>query len=347
MTVTDSKNPRTGGNAASQRAAELLARRRLREWSDADQAELDTWLAESTLHRVAYLRLKSAFARTEHLFAFDPRAFGEGGEGRYSNLLRGRRRRFLLPLLAAASIALMATFGAPFLSHVLQPPDRMFSTDIGGRTALKFADGTEVELNTDTSMRFRMTTAERTVWLDKGEAWFHVAHNAAKPFTLVVGTHRVVDLGTEFLVRRDDQQIEVALLNGRAVLKTQGTATTMLKPGDDAIATPVSVSVTRKTPQELADELAWRHGMLVFHNTRLDEVVREINRYNSIKLVIADPSIAGIKVFTDLRADDYEGFVRVAEMALNLHVDREGNEILISRGQRDVSRRAASVKRRP
>ena len=48
----------------------------------------------------------------------------------------------------------------------------------------------------------------------------------------------------------------------------------MLKPGDDALATPVSLTVTRKTPQELANALAWRRGMLVFRNTRLADVVR-------------------------------------------------------------------------
>jgi transmembrane sensor len=349
MTKADSITPWEQDDAASQRAADFFARRRLGEWGDADQAEFDVWLVESTLHRVAWLRVESAFARTEHLYAFDPRAFGQGGQNLFSRFVLGHvlRRRFLLPLLMAASVALIATVGAPFVIQWLQPPDRMFSTDVGGRTMLKFADGTEVELNSDTSMRFRMTTAERTVWLDRGEAWLHVAHDAAKPFTLIVGTHRVVDLGTEFVVRRDDRQVEVTLLNGRAMLKTQGTATALLKPGDDAIATPVSVSVTRKTPQELADELAWRRGMLVFHNRRLDEVVREINRYNSTKLVIADPSIAGVKVFTDLRADDYEGFVRVAEMVLNLHVDREGSEILISRGSRKETKRAVHVQRSP
>lgn len=330
------------GDAASERAADFFARRRFGAWSDQDQNELDAWLAESALHHVAWLRLEGAVARTAHLVAFDPREFGQAEHGRRASILRPR---FVIPLLVAASVALIAALGAPFVVQWLTPPDRTFSTDIGGRTTLKFADGTEVELNTDTSMRFRMTTAERTVWLDKGEAWLHVAHDAAKPFTLIVGTHRVVDLGTEFVVRRDDQNVEVALLNGRAMLKTQGTATTMLAPGDDALATSESTSVRKMTPQDLADELAWRRGMLVFRNKSLADVARELNRYNATKLVIADASIAGIRISTSLRADDYEGFVRVAEMALNLRANREGNEILISRGQRDETKKAAHLKR--
>jgi transmembrane sensor len=216
----------------------------------------------------------------------------------------------------------------------MEPPDRTYSTDVGGRTLLSFADHTQIELNTDTLVRYRMTSKERTVWLEHGEAWFHVAHDAANPFAVVIGRHRVTDLGTEFLVRRGADGMEVALLKGRAALSTEGAQTATLRPGDDAFATRVSMSVIRRTPQELADELAWRRGVLAFRNTSLAEVVREFNRYNTTKLVIADPSIAGEKISADLKTDDYEGFLQLAQAVFNLRADREGKVIVISRGQK-------------
>jgi transmembrane sensor len=229
----------------------------------------------------------------------------------------------------------------------MQPPDRTDSTDVGGRTLLSFSDRTQIELDTNTSMRIRMTTAERTVWLEKGEAWFHVAHDAAHPFTVVVGKHRITDLGTEFLVRRDENNVDVALVNGRAALNASGQQTATLNPGDEAIATPVSLSVTRKTPQQLADELSWRHGMLVFRDAPLSEVVREFNRYNQTKLVIADPSIAGKRIYASLRTDDFDGFVQLAEMELNLRVDRVGRTIVLSRGQQQATKRIVRLKHNP
>ncbi len=330
----------------SEHAAELLERRRFEEWSDADQAGLDAWLAESTLHRVAYLRLEGAAAYAEHLTAAHafkveqkPSEPAPRGKGKLPYLY------FVYPLLAVAAIALFAVFGIPFVTSLLQPPDRNFSTDVGGRTLVKFADGTEIELNTDTAMRFRMTTAERTVWLDKGEAWFRVAHNAANPFTVIAGKHRVTDLGTEFFIRRGAGRVEVALVNGRAMLNTKGTPTTMLAPGDDAVATPVSVSVARKTARELADELAWRRGMLVFRKAKLADVVREFNRYNQTKLVIADPSIAGEPFTADLRTDDFEDFLNLAQRVLNLRVDYEGNVVLISRHAQRGTKSVVRAKR--
>ena len=319
-------------DATTARAAEYFQRRRLWDWSAADQSELDAWLAESTFHRVAYLRLEGAVEQAEELAALFPNEFGLGPRGNACRRTGGFfSRRFAIPLLAAASVALFAALGLPLVNSLMQPADRHFATDVGGLSLVRFADGTEIELNTNTAMRFRMTTSERTVWLEKGEGWFRIAHDPAHPFTVVIGKHRVTDLGTEFTVRRNANDVEVALVKGRAMIDTEGTPTTLLAPGDDAIATPVSVSVTRKTPQQLEDEMAWRQGVLVFRQTRLADVVKEFNRYNATKLVIADPSVANELLTADLRTDDYEDFLNLAQMQLNLRIDREGNEILISR----------------
>jgi transmembrane sensor len=345
MNTPDPVTPSEPHDTLSERAAEFFGRRRCGVWTDADQAELDAWLAESTSQYVAYLRVEGIAARADQLAALRAFASRQAMPDSPDRVVKADNRRFVFPLLIAASVALFAAVGIPFVKSLIQPSDRIDSTDVGGRTLLKFVDGTEIELNTDTAMRFRMTTAERTVWLEKGEAWFHVSHDAAHPFMVIVGGHRITDLGTEFLVRRDADNIDVALLGGRAALSAEGVQTATLNPGDEATATPAGLSVTRRTPQELADELAWRRGMLVFRNAPLSEVVQEFNRYNKTKLVIADPSIAGEKIVANARTDDYEGFLQLARDVLKLRVDRKGDVILISRGQPDESKKAARVKR--
>jgi transmembrane sensor len=325
-------------DAISQRAADFFERRRFGEWNDTNRVELDAWLAESNLHRAAYLRVEGIVAYTQRLAALRPPKAAGSVPGSNGEIMH---RWFVLPFLAAASLALFAALGIPLVISLMKSPDRTYSTDVGGRTLLSFADHTQIELDTDTVVRFRITGEERTVWLERGEAWFNVSHNAANPFTVIVGKHRVTDLGTEFVVRRGSNGMEVALLNGRAMLNTEDMPSTMLTPGDDAVATPISVSVTRKTQQELADALAWRQGMLVFRNTRLSDVVREFNRYNDTKLVISDPSIAGVKITVELKTDHYQDFLQLAQTMLNLRVDRKGNDILLSRKSPEKMKRTA------
>lgn len=319
-------------DAISERAAEFFAQRRFGPWQEVDQSALDAWLAESDIHRVAYLRLEGIAARTDHLAAIH--AFRPGAKPfRFQGVSAAwsKYRLYAAPLLIAATLALAAPYAGPLIAAWFEPPLRSFSTDIGGRTLLRFGDGTEFELNTNSAVRYRMSNRERSVWLDKGEVWFHVAHDPKNPFVLTVGNHRVSDLGTEFVVRRNPGKVEVALLNGRASLSTDGMQTAMLTPGDDAIATAAAISVTRKTPQELDDALAWRKGVLVFRSTRLEDVIREVNRYSTTPLVIADPSVADLKFTGEITTRDFEDFLALAQAALHLRVDRQGDEILISR----------------
>jgi transmembrane sensor len=338
MSTPGSLAPCTSYDAIALRAAEYLEQRRFEGWTDADQAGLDAWLAESPLHRVAYLRLEGAAAYGEELFALERKQVARSSGSKF------QYRRFVLPFLAAAAVALIAAFGMPFVLSLMQPPDRIYSTAVGERTTLKFADGTAVDLNTNTAVRFRMTNLERTAWLERGEAWFHVAHDAAHPFAVIAGKDRVTDLGTEFLVRRDSSRMEVALVNGRASLSAQGAPTEMLVPGDDAVATPVSLSVTRQTPQELADKLSWRQGSLVFRDTKLADVVRELNRYNAVKLVIADPSIADLKFNGKINSDNLDDFLGLAQIVMKLRADKQGKDILLSRAAPAKAKHAAHTR---
>lgn len=324
--MTTKQAPQESREEIEAAAADFLQRRRFENWGVAQQIDLDTWLRESDARRVAFWRLEATMTRIERLAALRAPARAK----------HASRLRFMMPFLASAvSLSLIAALGLVGARYFLRPlPDRSYSTDVGGRTLLSFADHTEIELDTNTAIRYRMTTAERTVWLEKGQAWFHVAHDAAHPFTVVVGSHRVTDLGTEFVVRRGSDQMVVALVQGRASLSTEGAQTAMLLPGDEAIATPVSMSVTRKTPEELADELAWRRGALVFRNARLADAVREFNRYNTVQLVIADPAIAGVRVSAEIKTDHYDDLLQLAQSVMNLRTMREGNKILIFRESR-------------
>ena len=329
-------------DVASQRAAEFWEQRRFASWDAADQVKLDAWLEESALHRVAWLRVTAIAARTDALA--NVYNFKNGGIATKSSRrpgLRRQARRFVIPLFAMAAAFLLVEFGIPIVSSWLAPGPRSLATDIGGRTLIRFTDGTEFELNTDSAVHYQMTSRERTVWLDRGEVWFHVTHNPKVPFSAIVDNHRITDIGTEFDVRRSPDRVEVALMNGSASLGTAGVQTVALRPGDDAVATASSIKIAHKTPAALADKLAWRKGMLVFRNERLADVVRELNRYNTVKLVIADPAVGDERISTDLKADDLEKFVALTQGVLNLRVDRNGNEILFSRGTRHGGRSRA------
>ena len=69
-------NPQGDASAIEECAANWLQRRRYwKEWSEADQKALESWLAESMNHAVAFWRLEATLERTERLSALRPLRF--------------------------------------------------------------------------------------------------------------------------------------------------------------------------------------------------------------------------------------------------------------------------------
>ncbi len=212
---------------------------------------------------------------------------------------------------------------------------KTYSTAVGGHEIISFADGTRIELNTDTVLRTQMTTQSRMVWLDKGEAYFQVKHDAAHPFTVMIGGRRVTDLGTKFVVRRRASALQVAVVQGRVRFDAPNafatTQTAMLTPGDVATATARSMSVVRSNAKAIGQDLGWRHGMLTFHQATLAAAAAEFNRYNSKKIVIADPVAARFTIGATFPTNGVEAFTRLAKEVFALRVEDKGSEFVISR----------------
>jgi len=291
---------------------------------EAEQAALDRWIAQSVAHRVAYLRLDAAWSSADRLAALRPPAEEEPAPKR------------LLPLLmrVAAVVGVASVLGVAAMHSFAPPPERSFSTRIGGRETVSFADGSKIELNTDTLIRARMTTRSREIWLEKGEAYFSIKHDRAHPFTVMVEGHRVTDLGTKFFIRREGARVEVGLVQGRARVENRSimaSQSALLAPGDVVTATDDSMSMEKKPVAELDDALAWRRGMLVFHRVPLGQVAAEYNRYNRVKIVIADAEVARRPITATVPVNDLAAFTRMAENFFGLHVARNGDEIVVTR----------------
>jgi len=315
--------------AISVRAAEFIVERQTGEWSEADEAVLTTWLAESSANRIAYWKLEAAWDRTKRIVALKPAR-------RSLRLAEIGRRAWPVLSRTAAALALVFAGGAAaiYFSH-RAPQEQTYATTVGGHETLALDDGSRIELNTDTAIRIAMTGKTRKVWLDRGEAYFDVHHDAARPFVVMAGNARVTDLGTKFTVRRENARLNVSLIEGRAELdngeKGANARSAVLKPGDVAVATRDTVAVTRKHGEVLKDALGWRRGVLVFEDTELSAAAQEFNRYNRKKVIVTDAHTAHLRIGGTFPSTNVEAFADAAEAILGLHVQYRGNDIVISR----------------
>jgi transmembrane sensor len=203
-------------------------------------------------------------------------------------------------------------------------PGQRYSTSVGGLSTVPTADGSLIILNTDSQIEVRFTTRERRIELKKGEAFFEVAKDPARPFTVYANRQRVVAVGTKFSVRLDPGTIHVAVTEGTVRLEDHAGANDGWVAGTVADIENSHISVKRRPIPEIEQALSWRAGYIVLDGTPLAEAVAEFNRYNTRQLMIGDSSLAALKVEGNFRANNLDGFVRLLEQGFEVEAGEAG-----------------------
>lgn len=322
-------------------AARWFARAHSGEFSDADRASRDAWLAADALHRAEYAALDRVWQAAATVPAGRLRALAEpeiAGAG-----ANGARRRTANRWIAAACICVLGVaLGAMLLPSGTRSPGEIahvapasaepaqveeISTRPGERRSVTLADGTVVELNTRTRIQVRYTGAQRDVTLLGGEAMFSVTHDASRPFVVDAGAGRVTVTGTRFDVRRVAQSVAVAVESGSvkvqgvpisagtasaktSALLTRGLGTTVHADGTVASASPVNLSTA----------LAWRDGKLVFQNATLAEVVNEVSLYRQSPVVVANDAVGQLRLTSVFNSDNTDELLAALPQFLPVRV---------------------------
>jgi transmembrane sensor len=217
--------------------------------------------------------------------------------------------------------------GALIAAHQLYPT---YSTEVGGQRLALLEDGSRVRLNTDSKVQVHFTRTERRVKLLRGEAFFEVAHNAARPFTVDTGEAHVRALGTKFDVRRDGDATQVTLLEGRVQIGQAGRPSTATLVPNQAL-TVTATGITAPRPSNAVEASSWTSGRLTFRGVPLKAAVQEINRYSAKKVVLAVSGAVGDEpVSGQFETGDTRAFVQAVATVFNLHASDAGGDIRLA-----------------
>lgn len=287
------------------------------------QAGLRRWLAADPAHARAFELATEAWDIGGGVFA--------GASPRHADRFEERpRRRFVWSGAVAAAAMVMLIAGV--FAYLWRPA---VTTSVGEQRLLTLEDGSRILLNTSTRLRVEETAAERRVRLDSGEALFDVAKNPQRPFIVTAGDQQVVALGTSFVVRRQEQQVTVTLIEGKVAVTpvvdaVEPVEKTVLMPGQRLSV--AKTEVPRLDEPQIEAVTAWRRGEVILDKTRLGDAVAEMNRYSSIELIIDDDKAANIPISGIFRAGDSASFARAVGEAYRLRVANESRRIVIGAG---------------
>lgn len=243
-------------------------------WLDADPAHLKAW------QRVEKLR----------------HSFEQAADSVSSDTLKKARasRRQMIKMLS-----LMLVAGAGGLSwqyrEATYPLMAEYRTGKGKSLQLTLADGSQLQLNTDTAMDVAFNAEQRQVILHHGEILITtMADPLERPFSVKTRQGTIRALGTQFLVRSDSNVSQVSVLQQAVEIRpTKGSqqpvrldAGQQLKFTDHAVK---EVNTIAGQPQ------AWTQGLLVVSDWRLDRFIEELARYHAGKLS-CDNAVANLRI---------------------------------------------------
>jgi transmembrane sensor len=196
-------------------------------------------------------------------------------------------------ILLAASVVLGVGLIGWFISR---PEIQVLDTSIGELSQINLSDGSHIDLAPDSRIRTRFTLRGRDVQLERGQAFFAVAHSARRPFVVHVANLTVTTLGTAFDVRTGPNNTVVIVSDGRVSVapdaaKTAGNSSVESETLRAGAGQQVTFS---KFAQRLSVRSidptgagSWRNGTLQFVSEPLEDVVSVVNRYSSRHVVVA------------------------------------------------------------
>jgi transmembrane sensor len=247
-------------------------------------------------------------------------------------------------LLGSSLAAFAATVAGALVIPKALSGGNVYQTAKGEQRRILLPDGSTLVLDTATRIETSLNDQERVIELINGQAFFDVARDPARPFRVFAGKDEIRALGTAFQVRYERGSTNVVLEEGKIAIFRKGSLDKMAErsPGDrlgahkaDLILEPGQATIlvpsrpVKAVPVDLSKTDAWRDGEMVFDDVTLATAAAEVNRYGGPEVVLADSSLAELRISGTFHTNRPEAFVEGVTAALPVRLQQSGGSKLV------------------
>lgn len=201
----------------------------------------------------------------------------------------------------------------------------------GGEYIARLEDGSVVHLNAASELKIPVSFEKdsRQVWL-KGEAFFDVAPDKNRLFTVHTEKAKISVLGTEFDVRayEDEKEVVTTLVQGMVEVSS-GKVTGRLNPGDQARVDKAGEISTEKV--DVYPFIAWKTGRMVFEDAPLEQIMTELQRWYDFEVFYSNPDVKAMRFTIDiLKYDDISKVLNLMEKMQKVIFTQKGRTVVLS-----------------
>ncbi|MBL3656306.1 FecR family protein [Fulvivirga sediminis] len=235
----------------------------------------------------------------------------------------------------AASVIIIVTAAVFYLKKPQNKENILQLKQLTAKTVVKefmLEDRTSVSLKKNASLTYDSTSfsqsKERLVNL-KGEAFFEVAHNKDRPFSVLTSDAKITVLGTKFLVKTfPDQPTKVLVVEGKVAVKYNKSKQEIILQAQEEIMSQNDNQPISKSSANV-NQLYWKTGIMQFKNDSLSSVFETLSKEFSHKIVVENEAVNHCKITATFKKQSLETIIKVIESTHNLSSHASGDSIII------------------
>lgn len=303
--------------------------------SEEGHRQFSMWLRRDPANLRAYRTLEESWRAIDHFAASELRPEPPSDT---PSLLpaepRARRVRadWPAPALAATFLAVMGVGLSSSVFTRSPAVETHYATRIGETRTFALTDGSTVVLGSGARLSARISRHRRTVRLTDGQAYFTIAHDASRPFIVDTGQVQVRDIGTEFDVLKGSDGVRVSVAHGMVSVRSAADVLGRgreLRAGQQVRAT-LDGRLGQVRPFDGLETLSWRTGRLVYANSSLADVVKDINRYRQTKIVLGEGMDPALRVTVTVPIGETDRFLRSLQVAERAKASFSGDQVVLT-----------------
>lgn len=272
------------------------------------------WRQANPEHETAWLRVQALNSELAAGYQAVP-----GARVTLENTSQRLQRRQALKLLSTFAVGASALW----LAREVAPWQRWmadYSTATGERKDFSLADGSLLQLNTDSAVNLRFDPRQRLLVLERGEIFVSAARDAARPLRVRNRDGLFEALGTCFVLRQDERSTRLSVEEGSVAIapRVRGQTTAIAEAGQTYEINGDSALLAERTNM---DSAAWADGLIVTRDMRLADFLAEIGRYRHGHLH-CDASVADLRLSGVFRLDDTDKLLALLPQTLPVRVEK-------------------------
>ncbi|MCF6293054.1 MAG: FecR domain-containing protein [Robiginitomaculum sp.] len=325
-----------------QEAAEWIMRLQRDDVAASDIVSFEKWRTQSVRHKDIFEGLSQFWDGLDFVeqltdYAQNDAAVEPLKQDRIARTMSLVKRVFK-GAIAASIIAIVSVPAYNYATKADRQFTAHYATDIGEQETIDLPDGSQIILNTNSEISVTYSKLSREIFLSRGEAFFDVASNKSKPFSVNTDEGTVTAVGTAFSVHLTEGKLDVLVTEGRVMLfatpkQPFAGAVALRQPiipsqvlevsaGQSAVLDNGIKMIAMVQPLVFEKETDWQDGELSFNGETLEEVIQEISRYTDLTIEISGDQLRSQRIVAYYKVGDIERLFEALNVMANIEVDR-------------------------